>query len=174
MNIYKDIIKSTLILISIITLIVSAVIVVYNYTYVEPVEGLSGKAITAAKELLNTEQISDIKIDGLDESVKAIGKDENGNHAVYLSIKGYAGNGSIEMVVAVNSENQVIGVQIISNKDTPGLGTKVNDTDFLDSFTEKSADSISTENIDTIAGATISSKAVIEGVNTALQLTDDR
>jgi len=75
----------------------------------------------------------------------------------------------------VESEN-IVGMEVLESKETPGLGDKIiKDQDFLDSFKALSVEpevlavkpgtSQNSNEVDTISGATISSKAVIKIIN---------
>jgi len=75
----------------------------------------------------------------------------------------------------IQSEH-IVGMEVLESKETPGLGDKiVKDQDFLDSFKNLSIDpevlavkpgtSQNPNEVDTISGATISSKAVIKIIN---------
>ena len=86
--------------------------------------------------------------------------------------------GSIEMMVGVDESDVVTGVSIVSNSETPGIGSKVmgneptaNGTPVLDQFIGKSPEDGTLavgSNIDAISGATVSSRGVTAGVNAAL------
>ena len=82
--------------------------------------------------------------------------------------------GEMRILVGVNIDNTVRGVRVYSASETAGIGTKVQGEDFLSRF-DGLVEGISAgggENgVDTISGATISSKAVIKGVNEALGQT---
>lgn len=87
--------------------------------------------------------------------------------------KGYGG--SLPVMVGIASDGTITGVTILSNSETPGLGTKVEEPDFLDQFLgSELAGKYSTKQIEggdtdiaAVSGATISSKAVVEAVNHA-------
>jgi hypothetical protein len=79
------------------------------------------------------------------------------------------------MLVAVSPAGTVIDTAILSMSETAGQGTKIEEKQFRDQFKNKSKDitlgtggTIGVNSIDTIAGATISSKAFLNGVNSAL------
>lgn len=87
----------------------------------------------------------------------------------------------IEMIVAINGEGAVSGVQILSIADTPGIGMKVQtDEEFQKSvygITDvvkivKTAPSNKSE-VQVISGATISSTAYINGVNAAVEVVQN-
>ena len=82
------------------------------------------------------------------------------------------------MMVGVDVEGAVTGVSIVSHSETSGIGTMVMGNDptasgvgVLDQFIGKSAaDGTLTvgTNVDAITGATVSTRGVTTGVNTAL------
>ena len=71
------------------------------------------------------------------------------------------------MMVGVDVNGQTSGVSIISMSETPGVGSKTNSESFLKQFRGKGGDVKVGDGIDGISGATISSKAVTEGVRMA-------
>lgn len=89
--------------------------------------------------------------------------------------KGYGGD--IKVMTGISKNLEVVGVEIISNKETPGLGTKVTLPNFKEKFMNKLASISFTLNpnesdknkVDKITGATISSQAVVKSVNLAIE-----
>lgn len=103
----------------------------------------------------------------------------NGATAGYaIKVVASGSQGSIEMMVGVDSEGVVTGVSIVKNAETAGIGSKVMDNEptnagvgVLSQFEGKSpADGELTvgKGIDAITGATVSTKGVTAGVNAAL------
>ncbi|MFR2465176.1 MAG: FMN-binding protein, partial [Clostridia bacterium] len=100
---------------------------------------------------------------------------ENGGVAMKVMGTGYGGD--MEMAVGIDADGNVTGVSIISHGETPGLGAKATEADFIDQYSGKNAKETLTvvkgdaaENeISAISGATITSRGVTEGVNEALQ-----
>lgn len=88
-------------------------------------------------------------------------------YAVYSVPTGFKGD--IEMMVGVTLAGHCKSVEIISMSETPGLGTKAGDATFLDQYRNATGELVLEENIDAVAGATISSRAVNSGVNAALE-----
>lgn len=79
--------------------------------------------------------------------------------------------GAIELMVGVDEGGSVTGVVILDHSETAGLGAKATDPAFLDQYTGKSGTirvNTGSNAINAISGATITSKAVTQGVNTAL------
>lgn len=106
-------------------------------------------------------------------------KDKNGNSIGYVmsatSPSGYGGN--IQIAVGISSETETItGFSVLSNSETAGLGAKCTEDFFTSQFAGKSANGISytktgaadNTQIDAISGATVTTNAVTEAVNCAL------
>lgn len=112
----------------------------------------------------------------LDSVYEVLVGGENAGYAIKVVASGSQGN--IEMMVGVDGEGTVTGVSIVDNAETAGIGAKVMANDalasgvgVLDQFQGKSAaDGVLTvgTNVDAITGATVSTKGVTAGVNTAL------
>jgi len=84
--------------------------------------------------------------------------------------------GAIEMLVGIDLKGNIKGVKILSHQETPGLGSKITEIReresspwFLRQFTGKRVEDLDLKTLDAITGATISSKAVINGVKEALE-----
>jgi electron transport complex protein RnfG len=89
--------------------------------------------------------------------------------AVSVSPRGYSG--PINMLVGVDRLGKLIGIMILNQTETPGLGANVSRPIFLNQFIGKTdKDPIEPKiDIDAITGATISSRAVCSGVKQALE-----
>jgi electron transport complex protein RnfG len=85
--------------------------------------------------------------------------------------KGYGGE--IEILVGVDTEFEIEKVIILSNTETPGLGTRIAEDFFTDQFTGLGINDIRLSKdggkIDAITGATISSTAVTDAVRRTLE-----
>lgn len=102
--------------------------------------------------------------------VKTLYRGKNGC-AIEVAPNGFGGE--ITMLVGVSKEGKVLGVQIVSHSETPGLGAKAQtNASFLQSFLGLSGSvQVSKDGgeADTLTGATITSRAVAEGVSAALE-----
>lgn len=102
---------------------------------------------------------------------------------VYMAEAGYAVEvtptgfgGTITMLVGISHEGEVLGVAVVSQTETAGLGAVVAADGqagqaFRDQFVGLSGELAVTKDggeIDSVTGATITSRAVTEGVNAAL------
>lgn len=86
-------------------------------------------------------------------------------YAVFVTETGYIG--TVEMLVALNSDNKISQVKIISHNESEGLGSKICKNKFLSQFVGMPDEEI---RIDLISGATVSSQAVQRGVERVLDL----
>ena len=104
---------------------------------------------------------------------KAMSGGEQIGYVVEVATNGFGG--AMSMVVGVDMDGAVTGVSVTDNSETANIGTKVvNDQTVLDRFIGMShADgeitvTSGTNRFDGVSGATVSSKGVTAGVNTAL------
>lgn len=90
--------------------------------------------------------------------------------------KGYGG--PITIIVGVSLDGKISGIKVLSHTETPGLGANAQKESFTSQYTGKSADvplsvvkgsPVNENEIQALTAATISSRAVTNGVNQALQ-----
>ena len=147
------------------------------------------KTVAAMQQVITADDFSDA-MELTDDMTAAAAAQGGTLDAVYEAqsggqVVGYAINveasgsqGIISMMVGIDTDGAVTGVSIVTNAETSGIGSKVmgneplaNGTGVLDQFIGKSAAdgtlAVGT-NVDAITGATVSSKGVTTGVNTAL------
>jgi len=96
-------------------------------------------------------------------------------HCIEVAPNGFGG--PISMIVGIDPTGAVTKVVIVNMSETSGIGTKTNDEGFLSQYSGHSSEitastktTIGENEISAITGATVSSKAVTSGVNTALQV----
>ena len=75
----------------------------------------------------------------------------------------------IDMIVGFENDGSVRKVEIISLSETAGLGSLVSEESYLAQYTGKSGTLALKTDVDAISGATKSSRAVLNGVNTAAE-----
>ena len=104
--------------------------------------------------------------------------DDNGKLVGYgIPSEGAGFQDTIKLIYGYDPESQnIVGMEVLESKETPGLGDKIiKDQDFVGSFKALSIEpevvavkpgaSTNPNEVDTISGATISSKAVIKIIN---------
>lgn len=112
--------------------------------------------------------------DGNVVAISEVYSGEKDGQVVGYVIKSTPGGygGAVEVVTGIDGAGLITGVRVGSHQETPGLGAKATLPDFYSQYDGKVASTISvnkTQQSDTevqaIAGATITSKAVTSGVN---------
>lgn len=108
----------------------------------------------------------------------AEGKDDSGETIGYvISVQSSeAYDGTLDLSVGIGSDGTVKGVEMLSISETAGLGMKADEAEFKDQYKDKNVESFSVTKtgkdgdnmIDAISGATITSNAVTNAVNSAL------
>jgi len=102
---------------------------------------------------------------GEDENVKAVYQGETG-YVIETVTEGYVG--PIKLWVGVDQKGAVTGVMVRDMEESFGLGRRATtDPAFLRAFLGTKGDLTVGENVDAITGATVSSKAITKGVNSA-------
>lgn len=106
----------------------------------------------------------------VDAAVGGIYQVKKGDQAIgyAVSVISSGFGGDIEMLVGIGAGGKIAGVQILSLSETPGVGSRVNDPDYLSGYCGKSGALVLKQDVDAVSGATISSRAVLAGVNAAL------
>jgi len=101
-----------------------------------------------------------------------IGLDDGGNKkGIAFKTAGSGFNGTIEIMVGYNpKEGKLLGIDILSLSETPGLGARIQEEDFKGQFKGKSVedDFIAKQDVEAVSGATISSTAVASAIKTSL------
>ncbi|MCX7795715.1 MAG: RnfABCDGE type electron transport complex subunit G [bacterium] len=83
-----------------------------------------------------------------------------------VTVRGYGGN--IDLIIGLDKYKRITGVRVLSHNETPGLGEKATKDNYLEQYINKSSDNINT--VKFITGATISSRAIQEGVKRGMSL----
>lgn len=193
----KNIIKNTLILTTI-TLVAGVLLgLVYEITK-EPIAMAKERAKSEAYQAVMAEAdaferyeefdtevareiIADANILGchVDEVVTAkAGSEVQGYIVTTTTSEGYGGD--IQVSVGIAADGTVKGVEILSIKETVGLGMNAKTPEFKNQYVEKLVESYvvtktgaaADNEIDAISGATITSDAVTDAVNTAILYFD--
>ncbi len=172
----KEILLPTVALTAVTLIVSAALVITYNGTKVEQVGDLSDNSLTAAKTLFpNSETFETSKLPDADERIQNV-IHPDGDDAVgfEIELKGYSKG--LVLIVGIKNDGTILGYEVAESSETPGLGTQVAEADFKDQFKDKAASALTAvkgkatadNEIVTVSGATISSKAVVEGVNLAI------
>ena len=177
----KQMLKDTAIL-CIITLIVGVCLAGVNALTREPIAKAEAEEKLAAyrqvfPEAANFETLPAPGEDSMvSEAMTAV--DEAGEKLgyVFLSTSPNGYGGDISLALGVTNEGEITAVTVLSMSETPGLGAKCTEADFLDQFAGMNVPEVTytktgktqPNEVDAISGATISTAAVTEAVNAAL------
>ena len=107
-----------------------------------------------------------------EEAVPAVAEAAEGD-VLTGSAQGFAGPVAVEVTVDANNTITAIKIGDDQFAETAGLGAKALEDDFQMQFIGKSLP-VSVSDIDAIAGATITTNAVIEAINTAAGASDEQ
>jgi electron transport complex protein RnfG len=180
----KDMMKITLSLVAI--FIAAALIMGVTYKYTSPVR------FTAEKKE-KEEALKEMAPDATDP-IKPTGEwrsshgkpyeyylaTSGGKPVAYISStagKGYSSY--IAMLVSLDTDFKIRDIKILHHGETPGLGDQIEDKNFIGQFKGKALSQLillkteTKDNIQAISGATISSRAVTNGVKDAVQTLVD-
>lgn len=126
-----------------------------------------------ASELLAENGYAEADINEVAEGISAAG--ETVGYVINVtSHEGYGGD--IQLSVGILSDGTVKGIEMLSISETAGLGMKADEAEFKDQFKDKQVEKFSytktgeegDDKIDAISGATITTNAVTNAVDSAL------
>ena len=170
----KYIIRLTVTLLAICAFVALALAGVNAITKDKIAENKAAKTTAALQQVLpGVTDVQEVSFKDDSGLVKKVYSGANG-YAVEVAPNGFGG--AITMMVGVNLEGKVLGISIISHAETPGLGAvAAANTDKGAAFRGQFAGLVSgitigsgENQIDSLSGATISSQAIVDGVNAAL------
>ena len=148
-----------IILLAICFVVTYAMSAVYNIT-AERVEQSKINMANEARFLVlpQADSFSAIEADftqGITEAYRA----DNGEGFVFASAsQGF--NGYVTFIIGISPEGEVVGINMFDHNETPGLGTKVGDTNFLEAFLGNTDET----KLDGVSGATLTSNALRNAV----------
>ncbi|WP_055666508.1 RnfABCDGE type electron transport complex subunit G [Desnuesiella massiliensis] len=129
-----------------------------------------------ADKVLKDEKVALPEDKTITEVLQAFKGEEKVGYLINVTSKGF--HGDIQTIVAISNKGQVTGIKIASHTETPGVGSKVEKTDFTDRFKNKNIQgglkltkvaSANANEVQGVTGATVSSTAVVGGVNKAIE-----
>jgi Na+-translocating ferredoxin:NAD+ oxidoreductase RnfG subunit len=93
--------------------------------------------------------------------IKAAYTAEGVGIAYKIEVLGYSA--PIKFLVGIANDGKIVGLSILELKDTQGIGTRINTPEFIDNVVGKTT----TDGIATLSGATVTSGAVVKGIDAA-------
>ncbi len=111
----------------------------------------------------------------LGEGILSCFQSEN-NTGIAVKAETQSYGGRLTAMVGIDEQGNISGISVIDHSDTPGLGTKAMEKDYLSQYNGKnrlkSKDIRESTQVDSISGATISSDAMYHLVQKALKQYD--
>lgn len=120
------------------------------------------------------------KVENVDFELYEVFDDNKNSLGYALPYEGNGFQGKIRLIVGVDKDlTNILGLEVLEQVETPGLGTKVTETPFTDQFINllvkpqidwvKGVEPSNPNEIQAITGATISSKAIVNIINNGVQ-----
>lgn len=185
----RDIIKPAITLCAICIVVSLSLAFTYSATRGKIVERETMAAEAARKEVLKAAESFE-KLENINEAnstnsiVKEIYKGIQGGKTVGYVVaaepKGYGG--AIGLSIGIDTEGKLLGIKIGNHTETPGLGTKAAEPAFKSQLTDilpkapltvVKGKKTKPEEIEAISGATITSKAVVDAAQAALDAVSE-
>lgn len=157
-----------------ITTIVAGLLGLVNYVTADTIaEQIAQKAENAMRQVLEADSYEPLDVPE-ESAVTAAYRAGDRGYVVRVAPNGFGG--AIDMMVGVDVSGAVTGVAIVSQSETASLGANCTREDFRAQFTGKTGTlSVSKDGgeIEALTGATVTSRAVTDGVNTALEFVQE-
>ncbi len=176
----KDIVKLGWILMLITALAAAGLAAVYSVTHpriLEQKKAATERALTIALPMAEKEAIEPAQNSTDLQYYRAYKSEEKDSLVGYAFVaKGQGYSSVIETMVGVDTTGVILGMKVMSQTETPGLGTKIEQVKYGEEtpwfprqFVGKEANSVAVDKdggeIKSITGATISSRAVASSVS---------
>ena len=107
--------------------------------------------------------------EAVEEIFEVYSGDSLSGYAIKAISKGFGGD--LVTLTGFSIDGNVLGMRLVEHSETKGIGSKAAEPDFTDRFEGQDASDEIT--VDTISGATVTSKGVMAGVNEARKIFND-
>ena len=135
-----------------------------------PIAAANEAATNAAMQaVLPADSYEQVEYTGGNALVTAVYKAGDAGYVVQVAPSGFGGN--LDVMVGVGADGTCTGVSIISHAETSGLGANATKENFRAQFVGKANVAVTKDggDIAALTGATITSRAVCDGVNAAIE-----
>jgi len=131
--------------------------------------------IRRSPDELGVDDPQEMREKGQETTIIYQGVDAQGKIVGYAFVgEGNGYGGVIRVLVGVDeASDQIVNLKVLNHAETPGLGSRIEEEGFRSQFVGKTVDDpiALNQDIDSISGATISSRAVADAVRTGLRDT---
>jgi electron transport complex protein RnfG len=175
----KESFAAPVVVLSAICLVVSLALA-FTYKIANPIiiRNTEAVAVAARQEILpaadSFTKVEDAEMQGSEDgkaAVQEVYAADNGSGYV-MTVETTSFGGALTMMVGIDGEGAITGVKVTEHADTPGVGTKDQDPEYLAQYISKNA--LSSEDVkkeagfNFITGASVSGTAIHKGVYAAL------
>ncbi len=169
---FKDILLPAIIL-SIICFCATALLVLTNELTKDQIALAQEETVRASRMIVMSDADNFEEIDA--NTVKALKGDEAVGYIFVTQSSGYAG--AISVMTGIDLEQNITGIVILEQTETPGLGANCTKADFTEQFKQMATELTVIKNqtageaqVEALTGATVTSEAVTNAVNEAIGL----
>ncbi len=172
----KEKIMPSIVLCLICSIVCGLLVFAYEITYVDNTGVMTDELVAGCEsinkdseyEILKDENGDVVTLDGV---TNVIVPTSDSKICIFeIEADGYS-KGGIHVLIGVNEDLTVAGIYYISCSETPGLGTKTTDKDFLEKFTGTNKETLS--EVDNITGASYSSKGIKSAITLAIETYEE-
>lgn len=169
-GLWADILKPIVVLTSI-CIVVSALLAMTNGLTAPIIEQARQAAAIATRKALLPDATGFTELSTTVENVESVHADDGGSGYVIV-VTGTGYHGELPVTVALDAQGRLIGIHVDSSGETAGVGSKVGGEDFLAQYLGQTGATVS-DGVDTLSGATISSKGVTAAVKDAFSAYEE-
>lgn len=170
----NKIVKLALILFAV-SAMVALLLGLVNMVTADRIKAIEEEKLAAAMQaVLPASNYEKIEYTGSDATIDSIYRADDKGYVVQTTVSGSQGN--ITLITGIDANGAVTGISIVKHSETSGLGAIAGSTgadgqNWRDQFVGKTSAAVTKDggDIDALTGATITSRAVCNGVNSALE-----
>lgn len=172
MKFFKEKIMPSLVLCLMCAVICALLVGAYELTYVDNTGVMTDELTAGCEDIFGDGQYSILKdANGevvMFDGITAVITDDKGERCLFeIYADGYNTDG-VHILVGIGSEGAIEGIYFLSCGETPGLGTKATDKEYLEKYKGiNDADAVS--EVDSVTGASYTSKGLKSAVSLAVE-----
>lgn len=117
----------------------------------------------ALLEIFPDAKFSEVEFTDETGIIQSVYRAENKGYVFEMKNAGYNTGTPLEFMLGIDDDGNYVGYKVTVNEETNGLGSRVSDDEFKSGVVGKTIN----DEIDVLSGATLSSRAVISGINAA-------
>jgi electron transport complex protein RnfG len=141
----------TLVLVLVCGIFTALLVIAHDLTYKDDSGVITDDIMTSLSEIYGDgADFATTKVVNEENGITMVMQNENAEKAYLMTVNGYS-KGGITLVAGFGTDGEVRGISIVSLSETPGLGTKVDDSVFLEQFIGFGASDIKEEVVDKTA-----------------------